>query len=221
MDKIPIYFVPGLAASIAIFEYLELPEELFEIHYLDWLVPKSQDEPLNDYAKRMCNRIAHKNPVLVGVSFGGFMVQEMGKIIDTKKIFLISSVKTKDELPKRLRIAKATKAYKLFPTKTIINIESFAKYAFGNVAQKRIDLYRKYLSMRDETYLPWAVYNVLHWQQETILPNIVHIHGDADGVFPIKHIKDCIIIKGGTHVMILNKAKQISELLLVHCTDED
>ena len=221
MDKIPIYFVPGLAASIAIFEYLELPEELFEIHYLDWLVPKSQDEPLNDYAKRMCNRIAHKNPVLVGVSFGGFMVQEMGKIIDTKKIFLISSVKTKDELPKRLRIAKATKAYKLFPTKTIINIESFAKYAFGNVAQKRIDLYRKYLSMRDETYLPWAVYNVLHWQQETVLPNIVHIHGDADGVFPIKHIKDCIIIKGGTHVMILNKAKQISALLLLHCANED
>ncbi len=221
MDKIPIYFVPGLAASTAIFENLELPEEQFDIHYLDWLVPKSQEEPLHDYAKRMCSRIAHKNPVLVGVSFGGFMVQEMSKIIDTRKIFLISSVKTKDELPKRLRIAKATKAYKLFPTKAIMNIESFAKYAFGNVAQKRIDLYRKYLSMRDETYLPWAVYNVLHWQQETVLPNIVHIHGDADGVFPIKHIKDCIIIKGGTHVMILNKAKQISALLLLHCANED
>ena len=206
--------MPGLAASTSIFEYLKLPEDKFEIHYLDWLVPKSQNEPLSDYAKRMCDRITHKNPILIGVSFGGVMVQEMSKIINTKKIIIISSVKTKTELPRRLQIAKATKAYKLFPTKAIVNIESFAKYAFGNVAQKRIELYRKYLSMRDETYLPWAVYNILHWQQVTLLPNVAHIHGDADGVFPIKHIKNCFVIKGGTHVMILNKAKEISKLLI-------
>ena len=212
--KIPVYFVPGLAASIDIFEFIELPEDTFEIHYLDWLVPESQSETLSDYAKRMCARIKHKNPVLVGVSFGGIIVQEMSKIIETKKTILISSVKTKNELPKRLRIAKATKAYKLFPTKAILSLENFAKYAFGDFAKKRVELYRKYLSMRDETYLPWAVYNVLHWQQDTLLPNVVHIHGNADGVFPIKHIKNCIVIEGGTHVMILNKAKQISKILM-------
>lgn len=214
MNKTPLYFVPGLAASIDIFEYLELSEDVYEIHYLDWLVPLSENEPLDAYATRMCERIQHDNPVLIGVSFGGVMVQEMSKIVTTKKTIIISSVKTKYELPKRLQIAKATKAYKLFPTKAIVNIESFAKYAFGRIAQKRIDLYRKYLSMRDEIYLPWAVYNVLHWQQEIPLPNIVHIHGSADGVFPIKHIKNCTIIEGGTHVMILNKAKKISELLV-------
>jgi len=214
MNKTPLYFVPGLAASIDIFEYLELPEDACEIHYLDWLVPLSENETLSAYATRMCERIKHDNPVLIGVSFGGVMVQEMSKIVSTKKTIIISSVKTKHELPRRLQIAKATKAYKLFPTKAIVNIESFAKYAFGSIAQKRIDLYRKYLSMRDEIYLPWAVYNVLHWQQETPLPNIVHIHGSADGVFPIKHIKNCTTIEGGTHVMILNKAKKISELLV-------
>ncbi len=214
MNKTPLYFVPGLAASIDIFEHLELPDNTYEIHYLDWLVPLSESETLSAYAARMCDRIKHDNPVLIGVSFGGIMVQEMSKIVSTKKTVIISSVKTKHELPRRLQIAKATKAYKLFPTKAIVNIESFAKYAFGSAAQKRIDLYRKYLSMRDEIYLPWAVYNVLHWQQETALPNIVHIHGDADGVFPIKHIKNCTIIEGGTHVMILNKAKKISELLV-------
>ncbi len=212
--KTHLYFVPGLAASIDIFEYLELPKETYEIHYLDWLIPLSENETLEDYAARMCKRIQHDNPVLIGVSFGGIMVQEMSKIVPTRKTILISSVKTKYELPRRLQIARTTKAYKLFPTKAIVNIESFAKYAFGSMAQKRIDLYRKYLSMRDEIYLPWAVYHVLHWQQETPLPNIIHIHGDADGVFPIKHIKNCTIIEGGTHVMILNKAKKISELLM-------
>ena len=213
ITKTHIYFVPGLAASSRIFEYLELPTEQFEIHYLDWLVPITQNESITAYAQRMCDRISHKNPILVGVSFGGIMVQEMSKLIPTKKTVIISSVKSKKELPKRLRVAKATKAYKLFPTKAVTNLERFAQYAFGGTAKKRVDLYRKYLSMRDENYLPWAIYNVLHWQQEEALPEVIHIHGNKDGVFPIKHIKDCIVIEGGTHVMILNKAHQISKLL--------
>ena len=213
IQKIHIYFVPGLAASSTIFEHIELSKERFEVHYLDWLIPQSQNESISDYAKRMCDLITHENPVLIGVSFGGIMVQEMGKIITTKKIIIISSVKSAKELPKRLRVAKATKAYKLFPTKAVINLENFAQYAFGNTAKKRVDLYRKYLSMRDENYLPWAIYNVLHWQQTNPLPEVIHIHGNNDGVFPIKHIKNCIVIEGGTHIMILNKAKQISKLI--------
>ena len=214
MAKTPVYFVPGLAASTSIFEYLELPSDSYEIHYLDWLIPKNKSESIEDYARRMCKQIKHERPVLIGVSFGGVMVQEMSKIIDTKKTIIISSVKSKHELPKRLKLAKATKAYKLFPTKAIVNLENFAKHAFGDAAKKRVDLYKKYLSMRDETYLPWAVYNVLHWQQDKPLDNIFHIHGSNDGVFPIKHIKNCIVIDGGTHVMVLNKAKQISKLLM-------
>ncbi len=214
IEKIHIYFVPGLAASSQIFEYINLPKEQFEIHYLEWLVPNSKTEDIQDYAQRMCTKVHHKNPVLMGVSFGGIIVQEMSKIISVKKIILISSVKTTSEFPKRLRIAKATKAYKLFPTKAVTNIENFTNYAFGNVAKKRIELYRKYLSMRDEKYLPWAIHNVLNWQQKEPLPNIIHIHGNSDGVFPIKHIKNCNVIEGGTHIMILNKAKQISNLLV-------
>jgi len=213
MNKTHIYFVPGLAASSSIFEHLELPSEQFEIHYLDWLIPQSQSESISDYAQRMCDRVLHENPVLIGVSFGGIMVQEMSKIIPAKKTIIISSVKSKKELTRRFRVAKATKAYKLFPTKAVTNLERFAQYAFGDTAKKRVDLYRKYLSMRDENYLPWAIYNVLHWQQEEALPDVIHIHGNNDGVFPLKHIKNCTVIEGGTHIMILNKARQISELL--------
>lgn len=215
--KIHIYFVPGLGASSSIFEYLQLPEDQFELHYLDWLIPESQEESIEAYANRMCAKINHNNVVLVGVSFGGLVVQEMSKLIKVRKTIIVSSVKSKKELPKRLRLAKATKAYKLFPTKTIINIENFAKYAFGETVKKRVDLYKKYLAMRDEKYLPWAIHTVLHWNQEEPLPGIVHLHGDKDRVFPVKHLNNCTVIHGGTHVMILTNAKQISELLIEHC----
>ena len=216
MERIPIYFVPGLGANSKIFEYLELPEERYELHYLDWLVPTCVDESITSYAQRMCDGIQHPNPVLVGVSFGGVMVQEMSKLIPTRKTIIISSVKSKAELPKRLRLARTTKAYKLFPTKTMSNIEAYEKYAFTGLTKKRVALYKKYMSMNDTLYLPWAIHNVLHWNQDHPNEEVLHIHGSADGVFPIKHIKNSLIIEGGTHTMILNKAKKISSLLIAH-----
>tara|TARA_R110001583_G_scaffold5921_4_gene31223 strand:+ start:15036 stop:15698 length:663 start_codon:yes stop_codon:yes gene_type:complete len=212
--KTPIYFVPGLAASTKIFQYLRFPEEQFELHYLEWLLPLSESEKIDNYAKRMAELVVAEKPVLVGVSFGGIMVQEMSKYLNPKKIVLISSVKCRAELPKRLKLIQKTWAYKLFPSKAIKNLEDFSAYAFGDFAKKRVKLYSEYLSVSDENYLNWAIYNVLYWKQKKPLKNILHIHGENDHVFPIKRIKNCIPIKKGTHIMVLNKAKIISKIIL-------
>jgi len=212
-EKLHVYFVPGLAASVTIFEYIKLPEDQFEIHLIPWLVPLEKKESIGNYAKRMCLSVTESNFVLVGVSFGGIMVQEMKKYCSPKKVIIISSVKHHNELPLRLKIVKNTKAYKLTPIKALTNIESFAKYTYGDFIKKRADLYKKYLSMRDKKYLPWAIHNVLHWKQDSNTDDIIHIHGNNDGIFPIKNIKNCIVIDGGTHIMILNKAKRINTIL--------
>jgi pimeloyl-ACP methyl ester carboxylesterase len=211
--KTPIYFVPGLAASTKIFQYLHFPEDQFELHYLEWLLPVSESEKIDAYSKRMAALVLDENAVLVGVSFGGIIVQEMSKYLKPKKIILISSVKCRAELPKRLKIIQKTWAYKLFPSKSIKNLEDFSAYTFGDFTKKRIKLYKEYLSVSDENYLNWAIYNVLYWKQKKPLKNILHIHGDNDHVFPIKHIKNCIPIKKGRHIMVLNKAKIISNII--------
>ena len=213
MNKTHIYCVPGLAANSKIFKNLKFTKDLYEVHYIEWLVPESIDETIEHYAQRMCESITEENVILLGVSFGGIMVQEMSKIISPKKIILISSVKNSNELPRRLKVAKATKAYKLFPTKIISNLEEHVKVYFGDMAKKRMEMYRVYMSMRDKIYLKWAVYNVLHWKQENNLNNVIHIHGTSDGVFPVKHIKDYIKIEGGTHVMIITKASKIVSII--------
>ena len=88
MSKTHVYFVPGLAASIEIFENIKLPKEQFEMHYLEWILPLHH-ETIKNYAKRMCEGITHENCVLVGVSFGGIMVQEMSEIIKTQKVIIM------------------------------------------------------------------------------------------------------------------------------------
>lgn len=50
--KIPVYFMPGLAASTAIFENIVLPEDQFEMILLEWKIPLE---------KRKLARICQKN----------------------------------------------------------------------------------------------------------------------------------------------------------------
>ncbi|MCM5663803.1 lipase family protein [Galbibacter mesophilus] len=207
-----IYFMPGMAANSLIFERIKLPEDSFELHYLEWKIP-NKNESIESYAKRMAADIAHENPVLIGVSFGGILVQEMAKFISVKKIIIISSVKCNKELPRRMVFAKYTKAHKLLPTGMINNIELLAKYAFGVSLSKRLHLYEKYLSVRDKYYIDWAVDNIVNWRQVTPNNNVIHIHGDKDAVFPSVYIKNCITIEGGTHIMIINRYKWFNENL--------
>ena len=213
MSKTPIYLVPGLAAGPEIFENLELDKNKYELHYLKWNRPLALEEDIDNYACRLSDEIKHKNPVLIGVSFGGIMVQEMAKFVNPQKIIIISSVKNKSELPKKFKMARFTKIYKLFPTKVVANFEDYAQYFLGKSLKKRADLYKKYLSIRSEKYLKWAIYNVLKWEQKDITQNVTHIHGTKDHVFPIKNINSCINIEGGNHVMIITKAKKISKII--------
>jgi esterase/lipase len=211
-DLIHVYFVPGMAANPLIFENIKLPENQFKMHWLEWLIPV-ENESISDYSKRMIEKIEHDNVVLLGVSFGGIVAQEMSKHLTLRKLFVVSSVKTKHELPKRMKLAKLTKAYKFLPTSLIENIDSLANYTFGKSIKKRVSLYRKYLSIRDKIYLDWAIEQMVCWEQDKPIPGAIHIHGEKDAVFPHKHLGDCITVKGGTHIMIINKYKWFNENL--------
>lgn len=211
-DIIHVYLMPGMAANPTIFEHIKLPEDQFKIHWLEWIIPE-KNELLTDYAKRMTEQVNHEDIVLLGVSFGGVIVQEMSKYLKIRKLFVVSSVINKHQLPKRMKLAKSTKAYKLMPTQLLSKIDFLAKYAFGEFIKKRVHLYKKYLSVNDKRYLDWAIMQMVCWEQEKSLPNVIQIHGDDDGVFTHSCEENCIVVKGGTHIMIINKYKWFNENL--------
>ena len=213
MEKTPIYFMPGLAASPKIFENLEFDLDGYTLHYLNWIAPQNSEEDISSYTYRLSAQIKEKNPVLIGVSFGGIIVQELASYVHPKKVIIISSVKHHDELPKRFKLVKLTKIYKVFPTKVIENFEDYLRFFIGKGLKKRADLYKKYLSVRSKEYLQWSIATIIKWQQTQPIKNIVHIHGTNDAVFPIKNIQNTIKIKGGTHIMVLTKAKKISKII--------
>ena len=209
MGKISVYFMPGLAANASIFERISLPSDQFDTYFMEWEIPLD-NETLSEYAQRISKKVTHKNPVLVGVSFGGILVQEMAQFLNPSKIIIISSVKSNLEFPTAFKLAKQTKAYKIIPTSLIENAYNLAKFTFGEKVIKRLKLYQMFLTVRDKKYLDWSIEKIILWDRKKADSNVVHIHGDADEVFPIKYIQNCIVVKGGTHIMILTKYKWIN-----------
>jgi pimeloyl-ACP methyl ester carboxylesterase len=202
-----VYFVPGLGASSSIFEHIKLPTTLFEMHCIEWLQP-IQNETLVDYAQRMSVFVTEPNCILVGVSFGGILVQEMAQFVQPKKVVIISSIKSNQELPAVMQMARKTLFYKILPTRLLGKIPVLASYVKGrNVLAKSMQLYKKYLSMHDTYYLDWSIKQILYWNRSEANPEVIHIHGDLDGVFPIKYCNPTVVVKGGTHIMIINKYK--------------
>ena len=199
-----VYLMPGMGANPRIFEFISLPER-FDVDFLSW-IPPQKNESLEHYAMRMCQRVKHQNPILIGVSFGGVLVQEMARQMDCKKIIIISSVKSNQEMPKHMKLAQVTNAHRLLPTQWIKNIEIFALFVFGNGIQRRLDHYKRYLSERDPEYLSWAIDRLVKWNRNSPHKDIIHIHGTQDSIFPVKNIQDPFIKIDGDHAIILTKS---------------
>ncbi|HET8753777.1 MAG TPA: alpha/beta hydrolase [Salinimicrobium sp.] len=209
---IHVYFVPGLAAASSIFENIRLPEDRFQIHLVDWLIPGA-DESLEDYARRLCKFIKHEDIVLLGVSFGGVIVQEMAQFLKVKRLIIVSSVKCQTELPRRMRFARKTGLFKVLPTSLAARFDIIEKFVFGDFWKKRMQLYKKYLSVTDTRYLDWAIRQMVCWDKREATKNIVHIHGDKDEIFPYKYIDGCITVPEGTHIMIINRFRWFNDHL--------
>ncbi|MDA9597003.1 alpha/beta hydrolase [Flavobacteriaceae bacterium] len=209
--KESVYLMPGMGANPRIFEFLSLTKD-FEIHHLSWFSPE-KEESLDHYAKRMSQRIKHKNPILVGVSFGGILVQEIAQHLQCKKVIIISSVKTNHELPNHMKLAQVTHAHRLLPTKWFKNIEFLASFVFGKGIKRRLVHYDRYLSERDPEYLNWAIDQLVNWNRSEALKDIVHIHGAKDSIFPIKKIHKPFKKIEGDHAIILTRSEWFNKNL--------
>ena len=184
----------------------------FPVHFISWLIPLKK-ESIEQYAKRMSEKIQHENPILIGFSFGGIMCIEIAKIITTQKVILISSVKSFNEIPLWMRLAGKSKLNKFLPLRSFRIIEPIENYNLGIENNDELKLVREYRRNIDRQYTNWSIHQILHWKNDWQPENCIHIHGGRDHIFPIKNIKADYIIAGGGHFMIMNRAEKINEIM--------
>ena len=196
--------MPGLGAGKKIFQYLKFPGN-YQIHYLHWLIPY-RNESLEDYTKRLTLQIKDTNPILIGVSFGGIIVQEIAKQIPVKQVIIISSIKHHDELKPFYKFVYNIKLHKLLPIFLLRKLDVLDKLPLPVSFKKKIKLYQKFMEIDDPYYIHWSIDKVFSWKQSQIPVNLVHFAGEKDKIFPLKYlIEPKIIVPGGPHEMIVTK----------------
>jgi pimeloyl-ACP methyl ester carboxylesterase len=205
-----LFLFSGLGADHRVFQFLDLSG--FHVTYIKWLEPLKR-ETMQQYAARLTAQINVEKPVLVGLSFGGMMAMEVAKHIATEKIVLISSAKTQKEIPLYFRLAGKLKLNKIASLTVAKKPNALAYRMMGAETETEKTLMKAILTDTDPVFFKWAIEKVVTWNNRVLHENVVHIHGKKDLLLPHRFVKADFSIANGTHLMTVQNAKEVSEML--------
>lgn len=203
-----IYAIPGLSTDRRIFQRLELEGE---VRFLDWIEPKPA-ETLSNYAHRMAEKITTSETfILLGLSFGGIVAQEMASFLSVQKVILLSSIKSKEEMPLQFRLFRSIPFYRLSKGSWRIKLLPLWAPSFGITSKEEQVFLQEMFSGFSDMYRMWAIKELTNWNPTQVQVPIHHIHGEKDKVFPLSYIQQVEMISGGNHFMVYQRAKEVSE----------
>lgn len=207
-----IYQISGLGTNEKIFEHLRLPKG-FETVYLPWLIPE-KDESLMHYAERLIEPVdVNEEFMMMGVSFGGILLNSVNSLVDPKFNILISSVKTREELPRYMKFSSHTGLHKMIPSSFLTSDAGLSYAVFRKFYKARLPNLKEIFQYRNPYYLKWSINRIVNWHPEHPIENYVHIHGTKDIIFPSSNIQNSKNVDGGSHVMIVRRPNVVSQLL--------
>ena len=147
---------------------------------------------------------------MMGLSFGGMVCIEIAKQIHVEKIIIISSIKTSMELPSWMKTIAKLKLNRILPIGSSKLTEPIQNHFLGISTTEEKQMVAASRKKVTKQYSEWAVNQAINWKNDWHHPEIYHIHGDNDKMFPIKKIKPTHTLKDAGHFMILNRAEEVS-----------
>lgn len=214
MNRLNLYLIPGLGADKRMYTpQLKVLRDAVVLEHL----PAVKKESLTDYAQRLAVHINAREPfALVGTSLGGMICLELTRFVKPQKVVLISTVKTRQELPYFIRSMRYLRLHRVLSG-------NFYKW-FNHVMAMRLDsrgdgaIAEIIKAMSRDTppeFIEWAVDAVIHWQppHHVDVP-VYHLHGTNDRLFPVKRIKNASHVNGGSHVMNMSKSNEVNDWLI-------
>lgn len=208
------YLIPGLGGDKRMYE--GQLKRFPDTQVLEFIEPL-KNESINAYAKRLAEKIDTTKPfILLGVSLGGILTQEIAKIYPPHKSIIISSVKTRKEMPVWMRIFKYFPINRILPGKLylwmfflLVRIKALSTK--GNPVLANL---RNMAKDANPIFVSWAVNEIISWENPIENFQPYRIHGNRDFLFPLRRCKEVdLVIDKGTHAMILTHVCEINEAL--------
>ena len=210
----PIILLSGMGADARIFE--KQMKALPTLRVPAWVTPLPH-ESLSEYAIRFAAEI---NPgelcFIGGASFGGFVALEMLNHLDVKACFLIGSVRSPSEFPRRFKVLNGiSQGMGTFPFETAILLSKLTLLSSGSRVKGHWSEIIAQLSESDALFLKWACRAVLEWSGVSHAEQVpvYQIHGDKDFVLPIKNTKPDRIVYGAGHALSMSHPDAVTTFL--------
>lgn len=209
--KKQIYLISGLGADERVFQNLNFGS--YKPKFIHWIEPK-HNESLKEYAIRLSEQIEAKSPIILGVSFGAMLAIEISKHIDCQQVILVSSAKTKHDIPFIYRLFGQMGVHKLIPSALLKQANPLTYWLFGMTTKSEKELLKSILQNTDNSFLKWAINAIIHWNNEEMVEKVVHIHGNSDHILPISCIEKIDFrIENGGYLMVFNHSQSINACL--------
>ena len=213
-DSPPIYLLPGVNKSYPVFEHLE--PQLPNATIVDY--PAAEPgESLCDYAGRVAQQLS-PHAVLIGLSFGGVLAQELVHFLPMRACVLIATVRGPHQFPphyrwsRRLGIRGTMSAMRVASHLSLLIPKRFYSRTLARAG-------------RAGPWQRWAMASVANWHPRPAAdpPPTLQIHGSADTTFPLRYVEADVVVDGGRHALpvshpdeVLQAIRQFFDSLQIH-----
>ena len=211
-SQAPIYAIPGMGVDGRIFRELRLDRP---IEILEWMAPCGERESLQAYARRLAEPLPDHPFLMMGLSFGGVICQEIARIKPVKGVVLLSSIRDQSGLPWYMELMQKIPYYQLSRGDWRIKSMPYWGPIFGLKDKAEIAFLQDLFSDFSVLYRMWAIKSLVHWQKPAEIEDLplFHIHGSKDEIFAARLQTPDVLIKGGTHSMVFQRAEEVSRAI--------
>jgi pimeloyl-ACP methyl ester carboxylesterase len=207
-----IYLFPGQGSDERLFDSIKFKNNPKIVH-IKYPIPE-KGSSLANYAKRISEQIdISQKYTFIGVSLGGMIISELNDFLKPEKSIIISSAKSKSELPFRYNFQKGIPLYKIVPPKLMLAGAKFMQPIVEPDRNTHKATFKSMLASKNPLYMKRTVEMIIKWNRHIEQQSIIHIHGTKDHTIPIRNVNPTHIIEGGSHMMTLTQASLINKIL--------
>jgi len=206
------YFISGLGADETAFQKLaDFGTTKIMVKWLKNL----PDETLRSYAERLIKKYQiQQEDIIVGLSFGGLIAQQIAEILNSKFVILVSSFRTKDDLKLLINKGLNLKLHRLIPDfKPPIIDEIIASY-LNSGSRLSKPVLKQMIEKTDVQLMKWSIEKI--YQQEQPLSEAVmkyNLIGGKDKIVKTWRNESTYVIDSGSHFMVYDNAEEVSAVI--------
>ncbi len=205
-------FIPGLGADKRLFH----PQRKAFPHSMapDWIAPLEK-ETLAHYARRWVKRLRLKpGCILVGVSFGGMIAQEMARWVNPGAVVLVGSCRSPASIPFPLRMAGSLPTWPRLSKWFCGILPEISGHFLGAKTPDQRDLLIRMFLDTPDAFAKWTVAAIRGWKGCGLDgTRVFHIHGEKDRLIPVRKVQPDSVIRGGGHLINLSHPTEVNAFI--------